>query len=223
MSTAPRLARPEGKLRERAYDAFKQHLLARDIKPGQFVTQRELVELTGLPLGAIRELIPRLEAEGLIVTIPQRGMQVAQADVNVIRDAFQFRLFLEREAVALFTKEASDAAIKQAETSHRAILARAEKSVSPKLIEEAQQVDRVFHETVIDYLGNHIISQAYRINWLKVRLVRQSETSLYDTLVVPVMHEHLAIIGAMKTRDSEKAVAAAAAHITNARSRALRL
>ena len=55
------------KLRERAYASFTERLLAREIKPGQFVTQRELVALTGLPLGAIREMIPRLEAEGLIV------------------------------------------------------------------------------------------------------------------------------------------------------------
>ena len=37
--------------------------------------------------GAIRELIPRLEADGLIRTVPQRGMQVAQVDVRLIRDA----------------------------------------------------------------------------------------------------------------------------------------
>ena len=53
-------------LRERAYDAFTSHLLARDIRPGQFVSQRELVEVTGMPLGAIRELVPRLEVEGLV-------------------------------------------------------------------------------------------------------------------------------------------------------------
>ena len=51
--------------------------------PGQFISQRELVELTGLPLGAIRELVPRLEAEGLIKTVPQRGMLVAHVDVSL--------------------------------------------------------------------------------------------------------------------------------------------
>ena len=76
-------------------------LLAREIRAGQFVSQRELVEITGLPLGAIRELIPRLEAEGLIRTVPQRGMQVCTVDMQLVRNAFQFRLFLEREAAVL--------------------------------------------------------------------------------------------------------------------------
>ena len=97
-------------LREKAYASFTRHLLARDLRPGQFVSQRELVELTGLPLGAIREIVPRLEAEGLIKTVPQRGMQIAHIDINLIREAFQFRLFLEKEAVALVhALNASDA------------------------------------------------------------------------------------------------------------------
>ena len=99
------------KLRDRAYSSFTERLLSREIKAGQFVSQRELVEITGMPLGAIRELIPRLEAEGLITTVPQRGLQIAHVDLSLIRNAFQFRLFIEREATALFARNGSDEAI----------------------------------------------------------------------------------------------------------------
>lgn len=223
MSTARRAPRTEMKLRERAYDAFTEHLLRAEIKPGQFVSQRELVALTGQPLGAIRELIPRLEAEGLIVTVPQRGLQILPVDISLIRNAFQFRLILEREAVAAFTQNASDAEIARLEEAHRSVVAAARKSVTAKLVAEAQRVDREFHETLIDDLNNDIVSKAYRVNWIKVRLIRQSETSLDEELVVPVMQEHLSIIEAIKSRNVDKAVAAAAGHVMNARTRALRL
>jgi len=108
-------------LREKAYESFTRHLLARDVRPGQFVSQRRLVELTGLTLGAIRELIPRLEAEGLIKTVPQRGLQIAHIDLNLIREAFQLRVFLEKEAVALFTRSASDETIAKLLKQHRDI------------------------------------------------------------------------------------------------------
>jgi DNA-binding GntR family transcriptional regulator len=223
VSTARRAQRSETKLRERAYDAFTDHLLRAEIKPGQFVSQRELVALTGQPLGAIRELIPRLEAEGLIVTVPQRGLQILPVDLGLIRNAFQFRLVLEREAVAAFTQSAGDASIREIEEAHQAIVATAETGVTPKLVAEAQRVDREFHERIIDDLGNDIISKAYRVNWIKVRLIRQSETSLDQDLVVPVMREHLAIIRAIAARQPAEAVAATAAHVMNARTRALRL
>ena len=215
--------RSEPKLREQAYDAYTHHLLRSDIKPGQFITQRELVALTGQSLGAIRELIPRLEVEGLIVTVPRRGLQILPLNISLIRNAFQFRLILEREAITSFCQTASDARIEQIEAAHQAIVASAQKGATDEVIVRAQQVDREFHERIIDDLGNDIISKAYRVNWIKVRLIRQNETSLEKDLVVPVMREHLAIIAAMKARDMEAAIEAASAHIMNARARALRL
>ena len=212
------------KLREKAYRSFTRHLLARDIRPGQFISQRELVALTGQPLGAIRELIPRLEAEGLIVTVPQRGMQVAHVDLNLIRNAFQFRLILEREAVAAFTREASDEAVAALRDAHRAIVAAGARRRRRALIDDAQGVDRDFHEALIDHLGNDIISKSYRVNWIKVRLIRQNETALCTTtLVEPVMREHLDVIDAIERRDQDGAVAALTQHINNARSRAMRI
>ena len=211
------------KLRERAYHAFTQHLLQSDIKPGQFITQRELVALTGQPLGAVRELIPRLEAEGLIVTVPKRGLQILPLDINLIRNAFQFRLILEREAIASFCQTASSAKLEQMEAAHQAIVAAAEHGATQSVIVAAHQVDREFHETVIDNLNNDIISKAYRVNWIKVRLIRQNETRMDESLVVPVMREHLAVIAAMKARDIPGAAEAVTAHIMHARARALRL
>jgi len=187
MNDRPAEDREPPKLRERAYDAFTQHLLARDIRPGQFVSQRELVELTGLTLGAIRELIPRLEAEGLIRTVPQRGMQVAHVDLPLIRDAFQFRLMLEKEAAAVFVVEAPDAEIARMRHEHEDILARAALGITPALIVDAQAVDWRLHDTIVDALGNDIISNAYRVNAIKIRLIRQERTRLRDDLLVPVM------------------------------------
>jgi DNA-binding GntR family transcriptional regulator len=164
-----------------------------------------------------------LEAEGLIVTVPQRGLQILPLDITLIRNAFQFRLILEREAAASFTQLVSNAAIGRIEAAHQSIVSSAQGGLTKKLVAEAQKVDREFHETVIDDLNNDIISKAYRVNWIKVRLIRQNETSLDEDLVIPVMREHLVIIAAMKRRDSTAAVEAVVAHIMNARARALRL
>jgi DNA-binding GntR family transcriptional regulator len=209
------------KLRERAYDAFTQHLLARDIRPGQFVSQRELVELTSLPLGAIRELIPRLEAEGLIRTVPQRGMQIAHIDLTLIRDAFQFRLCLEKEAVSLFARTASEATLRELRATHEDILRRAADEITPALVAEAQAVDWGLHDTVIDAQGNEIISNPYRVNSIQIRLIREERVRILDSLLVSVMHEHLRILDAFEARDPAAAVAAVEAHIASSRARAI--
>jgi DNA-binding GntR family transcriptional regulator len=216
------------KLREKAYESFTNLLLSGNIRPGQFLSQRELTELTGLPLSAIRELIPRLEVEGLIVTIPQRGMQVVHADVKLIRDAFQFRLFLEREAAAGFAREASDEALAQLRKEHELVLANFERAsrkgrLGADLIAQAQSVDWKLHNTLIDFLGNAIISSAYRVNLLKLRIFRREQTRLDEAHVIPTMREHLAVLEGLATRDPRRAADAIAAHILRARDRALGL
>jgi DNA-binding GntR family transcriptional regulator len=220
--------RSPSNLREKAYDSFTRHLLAREIRAGQFISQRELVEITGLPLGAIRELIPRLEAEGLVRTVPQRGMQVAHVDLNLIKDAFQFRLFIECQAVAIFAAEASPQIVAGLKKRHDGIVARcmkAEKSggITAALIAEAQDIDWDLHATIVDGLGNAIISDAYRVNSIKIRLIKQQQTRLNDGVVIPTMREHLAVIDAMVARDPEHAAAAMRRHILSARDRAIGL
>ena len=211
------------KLREQAYQRFTRGLIDREIRAGQFVSQRELAEITGMPLGAIRELIPRLEADGLIRTVPQRGMQVAQVDLELIRNAFQFRILIEREAASRFALNAPDGELARIRSEHEAVLAAAAKGVTPALVAKAQAVDDRMHATMVDALGNGIISNAYRVNSIKIRLIRQSETRLYADLVVPVMRVHLDVIAAIASRDPERAAAAMEAHIAASRDRALGL
>lgn len=210
-------------LREKAYESFTRHLLARDVRPGQFVSQRRLVELTGLTLGAIRELIPRLEAEGLIKTVPQRGLQIAHIDLNLIREAFQLRVFLEKEAVALFTRSASDETIAGLLKQHRDIAdAIRSGDGSHELEVHAQAVDWGMHDAFIDALGNTIISNAYRVNSIKMRLISQDRFRI-EGHVGPVMVEHLKVLEAIERRSAEDAVNSLVAHINHARDRALRI
>ncbi|MDH5287981.1 MAG: GntR family transcriptional regulator [Betaproteobacteria bacterium] len=208
-------------LRDQAYQRFTRGLLAREIHAGQFVTQRQLTAITGMPLGAIRELIPRLEADGLIRTVPQRGMQVAHVDVDLIRNAFEFRTIIEREAAARFAVSAPDAELDEIEEAHRAVLAAAAKGMTPALVARAQRVDDGLHERMVDALGNAIVANAFRVNFIKIRLIRQSQTTLDAPLVEPVMHDHLDIVAALRTRDPAAAARAIETHLSAARDRAL--
>lgn len=210
-------------LRDQAYETFTEQLLSRQISLGQFVSQRELVKLTGMPLGAIREMIPRLEADGLIRTVPNRGLQILQVDMGLIRNAFQLRLLLEREAVRNFVTAAPEAELAALRERHLVIRATARQGVTPDLLAEAQAMDWNMHDRMIDALDNDLISGIYRINSIKIRLIRNEDTRMLPELVVSVMDEHLALIEALAARDPAAADAALVAHLTSAKQRAVRL
>lgn len=210
-------------LRDKAYAGYTRSLLARQIRPGQFITQRQLVEITGFPLGSIRELVPRLEAEGLIRTVPQRGMQVPQVDIALVRNAFQFRTFLEEPAARLFARDAPDDAIAALRESHERILARHEAGEDDNLMEDAEAVDLSLHEAIIGLQHNDILSNAYRVNWIKIKLIRLAETRLYVPMIPRVMGEHLKIIETFERRDEDGAARAVVEHIDVAKRRAIQI
>lgn len=207
--------------REQAYHAFTRHLLDRRLRPGQFVTQRELAELTGMPLGAIREMIPRLEAEGLLRPIPQRGLQVANLDVRLVREAFRLREMIEMTALEHFLRHAPDAAIAAQCDALAAVMARAEGGITPAVVAAAQAVDWGFHDALVDALGNRLIAGIHRVNAIRIRMITYERVTLSHDTLPPALDEHAAIMAALRVRDDAGAMAAMRAHLAHARLRAL--
>jgi DNA-binding GntR family transcriptional regulator len=208
-------------LRAEAYRKFVDALVSKNISPGQFVTQKQLVELTGFPLGAVRELIPRLEGDGLISTLNRRGLQIAHVDVNLVRNAYQLRLIIEREAVTQFIRTASDEVIATIEAEHRKIIEKISKPISQKIADDAQKVDWRFHDVIVESLDNEIITKVYRVNSIKIRLTFQDKLRVTAHNLSRVMTEHIAIIEAIKIRDEEAAQRAVTNHIDASKAVAL--
>jgi len=106
-----------------AYERFLDLLYRRRIRPGQAVSQRELVSATGTTLRAVRELVPRLEVEGLITTVPKIGLKVPVLDAQAVSDAFRLRGLIEREAFVQFCKTVEDAWLADAVADHQVLKA----------------------------------------------------------------------------------------------------
>lgn len=200
-------------LRLKAYEEFRERLLSGDLKPGQFVTQRELAKLIGVPLGAAREAIQRLAFESLLKVYPQRGIQVAEASARVIRTAYQFRLLMEQEAVRHFARTAAIDDMERLEGATLRIVGRAEQSITPRLQEEAVEIDWRMHDAFVDSLDNEIVAEAYRVNAARIRLIRGAGNRLPRPRLVPALSEHLAILAACKARDEDQAAQRLALHI----------
>ena len=109
-------------VKKSAYERFQQALLQGQIRPGEVCSQKDLMALLGLSIGALRELLPRLEAEGLLQVLPQRGIQITIIDIPMIRHAFQMRVALEREAVLHALEHMADEILVAQRELHRQIL-----------------------------------------------------------------------------------------------------
>jgi DNA-binding GntR family transcriptional regulator len=211
-------------LRAEAYDAFTNQLLNRRLVAGQFVTQRDLAALVGFPLGAIREMIPRLEAEGLVRALAQRGLQIVGADPRLIHDAFNLRDLIEREALLHYVRTAPDAAIARQVAALEEIEMAVRSGADPSpTLQRAQAVDWGFHDALIDSMGNALISNLHRINAIRIRIIMYDRVTLTPDLLAPAFREHRPILMAIQARDAASALDALAQHLASARCRALGL
>ena len=208
-------------LRVEAYEKFKKCLLTGALKPGQFVTQRELASLVGVPLGSAREAIQRLEQESLLRVFPQRGIQIADVTVSGQRDALDYRQILEMHAIRHYAQHAD---IKDIEALAQATSAALERisvgAVDAALMEEAVETDWRMHDEIIDSLGNEIVGINYRVNAARIRLMRVTQCQV-PARSVEALKEHLAVLQAAMARDVEAAMAALALHLQVSRKRAI--
>ncbi|PWI08677.1 GntR family transcriptional regulator [Streptomyces sp. NWU339] len=74
-------------LRERAYEAIRDAIVAGEIEPGAVVRDAELAERLGLSRAPVREAFSRLVDEGLLESKPQSYTRVTPLVAGDVRDA----------------------------------------------------------------------------------------------------------------------------------------
>jgi DNA-binding GntR family transcriptional regulator len=84
-----------GSLTQSAYERLRADVLSCKLRPGQQLKTKELCERLGVSLGAVREALSRMTAEGLVVAEPQRGFRVAPISVEELRDLTRTRIQIE--------------------------------------------------------------------------------------------------------------------------------
>jgi DNA-binding GntR family transcriptional regulator len=80
------------------------------LRAGQFVTQKELLDHLQMSLGPVRTALARLESEGFVQILAQRGIQIVEPSISLYRNITQVRIALEKEAWSKFAATPSDQA-----------------------------------------------------------------------------------------------------------------
>ena len=208
--------------RKIAYDRFKNRLFDRTLSSGSFVTQRELCDILESPMGAVREALKRLEAEGLVNLLPQRGIQIIKLDVRFVNEAYQIRMIFEQEAVRKMASAPKEPFLEDLYNRTSEMKARAEMQdwIDGDLGAEGLKIDLDLHDALIANLENTLISDSYQKIDDRVRLIRMNSKFNRDRLV-DAMSEHLAIISALLQADEKQSLTALTNHISTSWRRAL--
>ncbi len=109
-SGAPLIAkiqRSAAPLRRDVVDALRTAIIEGRLVPGARLTERELIEMTGVSRTVIREALRQLESEGVIETIPNKGPIVRKLTRDEAKDLYLIRSVLEGLAARMFVANAT--------------------------------------------------------------------------------------------------------------------
>ncbi|MCP1170660.1 GntR family transcriptional regulator [Limimaricola litoreus] len=216
MPDAPSDSHGAPSLRRRAYEQVTALLDEGRLRPGEIVSQRRLMEITGATLGAIREAVPRLEADGLLVTVPKKGLMVPSLDVSYVRNAYQVRRMIELSALPDMLTRIDAAEVSDWLDWHRSLVEEIEASggiASTEQLGRLQARDWDMHSRFVSSMDNVLIDEIYRVTMIKIRMAVQSRLRVTGNNALRVIREHLAILEPLARRDAEATAVALERHI----------
>ena len=95
-------------LRDVVFNTLREAILRGDLKPGERLMELQLAAKLGVSRTPIREAIRMLEQEGLAVTIPRKGAEVAKMTEKDMEDVLQVREALDELAASVACEQISE-------------------------------------------------------------------------------------------------------------------
>ncbi|MFY0613586.1 MAG: GntR family transcriptional regulator [Hyphomicrobiaceae bacterium] len=96
-------------LTDTAYQELEERIVTLKLRPGEALSEGQLVEALGIGRTPIREALQRLAREGLVVVMPRRGIAVSEIDIKKQLELLKVRRELERLMVRLAAERGSEA------------------------------------------------------------------------------------------------------------------
>ena len=194
-------------LGETAYERLLDMLIKRELAVNTVLQERPLADFLKISRTPLRYALNRLENEGFLDRTPGRALVVKAFSTRELVETLHVRAVLESEAARLSVGRIPPEQLDAVEQDVRDIIASANPSAA-----EDWAVDSRFHNMISQNSGNSVI--ATMIETLRLK------TYMFNLSRVPerfaVGHrEHLAIIDALRRRDTLEAQRGIQAHIEN--------
>src|SRR5919107_5796095 len=116
------VTRSAAPLRAQAASVLREAILSLQLREGERLVERELIDRLGVSRTTVREALRELESEGLVEVIPQRGAVVRTLSPTDASDLYDARVAIEALIVRRFVERADEACV---EDVHEAVEAYA--------------------------------------------------------------------------------------------------
>jgi DNA-binding GntR family transcriptional regulator len=201
----------------RVYRELKERIMSGLFKPSSLLIQEDLCRQLRVSRTPIRDALTHLQAEGLVVAMPNKGVFVRELSQKEVHDIYQIRILLE-------TAAAKDAALKASRQELKAVLAEVLKLKQRKNLsfEAVRKVGARLHRLIVVSSANRMMQEILDRMDALIEVTRIPFRESSERLK-QINEEHIEIIRALLRGNGEMAAELMETHITLTREAHLKI
>lgn len=202
---------PEQTLADSVYEQILLRIIRGEFIGGQELKSTLLAKDLGVSRTPVVQALQRLAADGIVNLELNKRALVRPGAENWLVEIHHLRELLEPHAASLAAQRMPDVLLEQL----RELADAAADKSAPNWEAAVQKFDFALHLAIADHTENRALGEAIRKCWSYKRLSYDAAVDLPENLA-KAYEEHLAILAALATRDSQTASAAMLFHLRSA-------
>ena len=202
-------------LSENLLRQLRMDILQGKLKAGEKLTEQRVCSEYSVSRTPVREAFQKLEIDGLIETVPNRGAFVVGFTQQDISDMYDLRKAYEVQAVQWAIERMSNEEFEEIEETFEFM----EFYTNKNDVEKMYNINTNFHNLIYTASRNKMLMHFLSSYQLYIKYSRKTAAADKDYLAA-VLDEHRAIYEAIKNRDVEAGAKAMTIHMDNSKARA---
>lgn len=200
------------------FERVREDILNGKYANGDKIVEAKLADELGVSRTPVREALKQLELDGLVESLPNRGVVVKGITTQDIDDIYAIRLAIEAIAAKWAVERMEDDEVEQLKEIYDLM----EFYTFKEDVEKTFELNTKFHETMYRGTKSRYLEHVLKDFQLFIKSTR-SESLKSEGRIDRALKEHKHIVDAFKERNADKAVDAVVNHIVNSRTNVNRI
>lgn len=197
-------------LRGKIYATLRENILSGKYNAGESLIEKKLGDELNVSRTPIREALRQLELEGLVESIPNKGVTVKGISQKDMEDIYKIRMALEGLAARWAVAQINDEEVKKLNEAYELM----EFFTGKGDIDHISQLNTEFHDIIYAATKSVVLQHILKDFQFYVKWARHESLSSFGRKET-ALKEHFNILKAFKERNSEDAEKYLIIHVEN--------
>lgn len=193
---------------ESVYYTLRKNIIDLNIKPGELISIKDLSIQLSVSRSPVRDALIKLEKEGLITTMPQKGTMVSKIDFKRVSEERFLRECLEEKVTALFVKYHTASDINRLKINLDQQVEYLQQGDYRRSLDYDNEFHAIFFEVAKKELCWNTI-QSMSGHYRRVRLLTLNDKEIADDII----RQHKMMIEYSANKDIEKLIGVVKQHL----------